>query len=145
MILSLKWDHCLLLWFVLMCSPSVVDIVHTFGCNKSEVPTHTHAVCFVSTGVFVLHTVIFGYQSLFVCVCVRVQFGPLNSFLLVWPPMDALWGLSHHPSDWCQSEIRLAGGRKKKEKETRREERRLLWKQIPAQLLCSVHSPKWCS
>lgn len=43
---------------------------------------------------FVFHTDIFGYQSLFVCVCVRVQFLPLNSLRLVWPPIDALLGLS---------------------------------------------------
>lgn len=41
-----------------------------------------------------LHMDVFGYQSLFVCVCVRVQFFPLNSLRLVWPPMDALLGFS---------------------------------------------------
>lgn len=61
--------------------------------NSLHTRTHTHcAVC--QRGMFVLHMDIFGYQSPLVCVCVRVQFLPLNSLLLVWPPMDALLGLS---------------------------------------------------
>lgn len=63
--------------------------------NSLHAHTHTHTLCSVSKGnVCVTHGHIWISKSACVCVCVRVQFLPLNSLLLVWPPMDALLGLS---------------------------------------------------
>ena len=74
--------------------------------------THTHTLCSVlclcvSTGMFVLHTDIFGYQSLFVCVCVRVEFLPLKPA----PSCVASHGcpigtFSLSSSDWLMSKQR---------------------------------------
>lgn len=72
-----------LLPFVPPLSPCIVRFAitgHTPCYHKSKLPAHMHTHCAVCLrGMFVLHTDIFGYQSLLVCVCVRVQFLPLNS------------------------------------------------------------------
>lgn len=123
MILSLKWDHCLLLWFVLMCSPSVVDIVHTFGCNKSEVPTHTHThtVCSVFCvygSVCVTHGHIWISKSVCVCLCQ----GSVWAFEL-FPSCVASHGCpmgTLSSSIWLMSEWNQTGRREEKKKRKKR-------------------------
>lgn len=143
MILSLKWDHCLLLWFVLMCSPSVVDIVHTFGCNKSEVPTHTHThtVCSVFCvygSVCVTHGHIWISKSVCVCLCQ----GSVWAFELL-PSCVASHGCpmgTLSSSIWLMSEWNQTGrreGKKRERNEEGREETTVKTNPSTASVFCS--------